>query len=147
MSELPENTVQKREQSLRCQLAGVSQAATAAEARRGVNAARADLSSGYGVGFGFIRSFGSPAGLDGIKLLYAVVADDGAQANIHVIVTGTALARLGYDRLPATADDDLQKWILEQLHKKAGSIARSHDRFAGLLEQHPIYLTSALIST
>ncbi len=143
MSELPENTVQKREQSLRCQLAGVSQAATKAEAERGVEAARADLaSSGYGVGFGFIKSFGSPGGLDGVKLLYAVVADDGRQADIHVVVSGTALATLGYDPFPATVDDDLQTWILEQLHRKAGSIAHSHDRYARLLEQHPICLSS-----
>lgn len=142
MSELPENTVQKREQSLRCQLAGVSQAATNAEAERGVEAARADLASGYGVGFGLIKSFGSPGGLDGIKLLCAVVADDGRQANIHVVVTRTALATLGYAQFPGTIDESLQEWILECLHKKAGSIARSHDRYARLLEQHPIYLSS-----
>jgi hypothetical protein len=142
VSELPENTVESREQSLQLQLQGVSQAATKAEAERGVEAARADLESGYGVGFGFIKSFGSPDGLDGVKLLYAVVADDGRQANIHVVVTGTALATLGYARFPNTIDASLAKWILECLHRKAGSIAASHDRYARLLEQHPIYLSS-----
>jgi len=138
VSELPENTVESREQSLQLELQGVSQAATKAEAERGVEAARADLESGYGVGFGFIKSFGSPDGLDGVKLLYAVVADDGRQANIHVVVTRTALAI----RFADTIDESLQEWILECLDKRAGSIARSHDRYARLLEQHPICLSS-----
>jgi hypothetical protein len=141
VSELRENTVESRKQSLQLQLQDVSQAATKAKAERGVEAARADLESGYGVGFGFIKSFGSPGGLDGVKLLYAVVAD-GRQANIHVIVSGTALGTLGCDPFQATVDDNLQKWILKQLHRKAGSIAASHDRYARLLEQHPIYLSS-----
>lgn len=138
VSGLPENTVEARERSLRLQLDGMSQAATKAEAQGGVKAARADLRSGYGVGFGLIKSFGSPDGLDGIKLLYAVVAEDGREANIHVVVTGTALAMLGYD----TIDESLQRWILDRLHEKAGSIARPRDRYAQLLEQHPIYLRS-----
>lgn len=142
MGEPPENTVESRERSLRLQLDGVSQAATKAEAEGGVEAARADLSSGYGVGFGLIKSFGSPNGLDGIKLLYAVVDDDGRQADIHVVVTGSALAMLGYARSPDTIDDSLQKWILRRLHERARSIASSHNRYARLLEQHRISLSS-----
>jgi hypothetical protein len=109
--EFSESTVESREQSLQTQLSGVSSAATKAQAERGVEAARADLASGYGVDFGFIKSLGSPGGLDGVKLRYAVVADDGRQADIDVVVSGTALAMLGHVQSRESVDESIQAWI------------------------------------
>ena len=87
-----------------------------------------------------MKNFGSPRGLDGIKLEYAVTDGDRV-ANVHAIISGTRLAMLGYPRVPDEADGQLLDWALEKLYLEAGSIARDHDRYATLLSRHPLYLT------
>jgi hypothetical protein len=89
--EAGENTVEAREESMRAQLAGASSAVTADEAAAALAAAQRDLAegrgAGYGVGFGYVKNFGSPRGLDGIRLEYALTDGDRV-ANLHVIISG-----------------------------------------------------------
>lgn len=137
-----ENTVEEREGSMRLQLAGGSAAVTATEAASGVDAAHQELAgraAGHGVGFGYVKGFGSPGGLDGIKLEYAIT-DGKRVANVHAIVGGTRLSILGYDRAVAEPDERLRKWALDDLYRLAGSIARDDDRYATLLTRHPLHL-------
>jgi len=137
-----ENTVEAREQSMQLQLDGGSAALTADDAVRGLAAAEQELAgrgAGYGLGFGYVKNFGSPRGLDGIRLEYAIT--DGVRtANLHVIISGTRLAILGYDRAVAVPDEALRGWALDQLYQSAGSIARSDDCYATLLNRHPLPL-------
>jgi hypothetical protein len=137
-----ENTVEAREQSLQLQLDGGSAAVTTDEAAAGLAAARQELGgkgAGYGLGFGYVKNFGSPRGLDGIKLEYAITDGDRI-ANVHAVISGTRLSMLGYGRGIDELDDELHAWALEQLYRQAGSIARNHDRYATLLCQQPLYL-------
>jgi hypothetical protein len=57
---------------MRAQLAGASAAVMADEAATGLAAAARELAEGggasSGVGFGYVKSFGSPRGRDGIRL-------------------------------------------------------------------------------
>ena len=76
---------------MQVQLAGDSSAVTREEAEAGLAAAHADLEGGrgegYGVGFGFVKSFGSPRGLDGVRVEFAVT--DGVRvANLHAVISG-----------------------------------------------------------
>jgi hypothetical protein len=139
-----EDTVAAREESMRVQLAGASSAVTAAEAAAGLAAAERELAggrgSGYGVGLGYVKNFGSPSGLDGIKLEYAIT-DGERVANVHAIISGTRLAILGYHRTVEKPDEQLHEWALDKLYRLAGSIARDHDRYATLLAQHPLQLS------
>ncbi len=137
-----ENTVEAREESMRLQLGGGSAAVTAEEAAAGLAAAEHELEqgrgSGYGVGFGYVKNFGSPRGLDGIRLEYAI-ADGERVANVHAIISGTRLSILGYER-SAEPDERLLAWALDELYGQAGSIARSDNRYATLLTRHPLQL-------
>jgi hypothetical protein len=139
-----ENTVQAREESMRAQLAGTSAAVTAEEAAAGLAAAERELAqgrgAGYGVGFGYVKNFGSPGGLDGIRLEYALT--DGERfANLHTIISGTRLALLGYRRTLEDPDEQLHARALNALYGVAGSIAYDEDRYATLLTRHPLYLS------
>jgi hypothetical protein len=138
-----ENTVEAREESMRVQLAGASPAVTADQAAAGLAEAERELvegrGSGYGVGFGYVKNFGSPRGLDGIRLEYAIT-DGERVANVHVIISGTRLATLGYKRWPGEPDERLRAWALDGLYDLAGRIARSGDRYATLLTRHPLHL-------
>jgi hypothetical protein len=138
-----ENTVAAREESLRMQLAGASAAVTAEEAAAGLAMAEHELAegrgAGYGVGFGYVTNFGSPRGLDGIRLEYALT-DGQRVANVHAIISGTRLALLGYHRTPEELDEQLHDWALKALYDLAGSIARDDDRYGTLLRRHPLHL-------
>jgi hypothetical protein len=142
--EADENTVEAREESMRVQLAGASAAVTADEAAVALAAAQRDFAegrgAGYGVGFGYVKNFGSPRGLDGIKLEYALTDGDRI-ANLHAIISGTQLAILGYHRTVEEPNAQLLDWALDKLYRLAGSVARDHDRYARLLSRHPLYLT------
>jgi hypothetical protein len=142
--EAGENTVAAREESMRVQLAGASAAVTADEAEAGLAAAQHDLAegrgAGYGVGLGYVKNFGSPRGLDGIKLEYAL-SDGDRVANVHAVISGSRLAMLGYHRTLEEPDEQLLGWALDKLYRAAGSIARDHDRYAILLSRHPLHLT------
>jgi hypothetical protein len=94
---------------------------------------------GYGIGFGYVKNFGSPRGLDGIKLEYALTDGDRI-ANVHAIISGTRLAILGHHRTVEEPDEQLLDWALDKLYRLAGSIARGHDRYATLLSRHPLHL-------
>lgn len=129
---------------MRTQLAGASAAVSAEEAAAGLAAAQRDLAegrgAGYGVGFGYVKNFGSPSGLDGIMLEYALT--DGVRiANAHAIISGTRLSILGYHRTAEAPDEQLLGWALDKLYREAGAIARDHDRYATLLARHPLHLT------
>jgi hypothetical protein len=141
--EAGENTVAAREESMRARLAGTSAAVTAEEAAAGLAAAQRDLADGrgarYGIGLGYVKNFGSPRGLDGIKLEY-VLTDGERVANVHAIISGTRLALLGYHRTVDEPDEQLLGWALDKLYREAGSIARDHDRYATLLSRHPLHL-------
>ena len=39
------------------------------------------------------------------------------------------------------ADEELRAWVLDQLYREAGAIARRDDRYATLLTRHPLHLT------
>lgn len=127
---------------MRLQLAGGSAAVTTEEAAAGLAEAQRELverGAGYGVGFGYVKDFDSPRGLDGIRLEYALT--DGERiANVHAIISGTRLSILGHDRSAVEPDERLRAWALEDLYRLAGSIARTHDRYASLLERHPLRL-------
>jgi hypothetical protein len=79
----PENTVEAREGSMRLQLAGApGAAATAGEAAAGLAEAQRELAgrrAGYGLGFGYVKNFGSPRGLDGIRLEFAITDGEGRE--------------------------------------------------------------------
>jgi hypothetical protein len=139
-----ENTATAREESMRAQLAGASAADTADAAATGLAAAERELSegrgAGYGVGFGYVKNFGSPRGLDGIRLEYALTDGERA-ANVHAIISGTRLALLGYQRTLDEPDAPLHDWALRALYDLAGSIARDDDRYATLLTRHPLHLS------
>jgi hypothetical protein len=138
----PENTVEAREESMHLQLAGGSAAVTAAEADAGLAEAQRELvgrGAGYGIGFGYVKNFGSPRGLDGIKLEYAIT-DGERVANVHAIISGTRLAVLGYGRAVEGPDEKLRAWALGELCQQAGSIARDDDRYVTLLTRHPLHL-------
>lgn len=138
-----ENTVEAREKSMRVQLAGTSAAVTAAEAAAGLAEAERELAAGrgagYSVGFGYVKNFGSPRGLDGIRLEYAII-DRERVANVHAIISGTRLAILGYHRTLEEPDEPLRAWALAELYGLSGSIARNDDRYATLLRRHPLRL-------
>jgi hypothetical protein len=137
-----ENTVEAREESMQVQLAGASSAVTREDAEVGIAAARTDIKSGrgsgYGVGFGFVKSFGSPKGLDGIRIEFAIT-DGERVANVHAIVSGSELSMLGKGRFSAT-DDEVLEWMFERLYQIAGAILQSANRYAKLLASHPIDL-------
>jgi hypothetical protein len=137
-----ENTLEAREQSMQLQLAGGSAAVTVAEATAGLEAARREFAgrgAGYGVGFGYVKNFGSPRGLDGIRLEY-VLTDGERVANVHAIISGTRLGILGYSRSIDEPDKELHAWALEELYRAAGAIPRSSDRYTSMLERHPLHL-------
>jgi hypothetical protein len=138
----PHDPVGEREESMRVQLAGHSSAVTQTEAEAGLAAAQADLAggkgSGYGVGFGFVKSFGSPNALDGIRVEFALT-DGQRVANVHAIVSGSHLASLRQDR-DAVPDQELLVWMYQRLYQISGAIARDHDRYRVLLENHPLAL-------
>jgi hypothetical protein len=90
-------------------------------------------------GFLRVKNFGSPRGLDGIRLEYALT-DGGRVANVHAIISGTRVALLGYDRMLDEADGPLHDWALRALYDMAGSIARHDDRCATMLTRHPLHL-------
>jgi hypothetical protein len=142
--DLAENTVQAREESMRVQLAGASSAVSAAEARVGVDEARREVTqgrgAGYEVGFGYVKSF-DRSGADGIELEY-VITDGTRVANLHVIVSRTALSVLGLDTWMTEADEKLRAWALDELYRAAGAIARGDDRYAVLLTRHPLHLVA-----
>src|SRR5262249_30580458 len=104
---------------MRVQLAGASAAVTADEAQAGLAAPQDDLAEGrgggYGVGFGYVKSFGSPRGLDGIKLEYAL-SDGDRVANVHAVISGSRLAMLGYHRTLEEPDEQLLGWALDKLY-------------------------------
>lgn len=135
----PENTVEAREESMRVQLAGP---VTAEEAAAGLAAAKRELAQGRGSGhslaFGYVKNFGSPRGLDGVRLEYAIT-DGERVANVHTIISGTRLSMLGYERTTEPGEG-LLSWALDQLYQQAGSIPLSHDRYATLLARHPLRL-------
>lgn len=138
----PENTVEAREESMRLQLAGGSAAVTAGEAAAGLAEAQRELASrgaGYGVRVGYVKNFGSPHALDGIRLEYAIT-DGERVAKVHAIISGTRLAILGYGRALEEPGEKLQKWALDELYQQAGSIARDQDRYVTLLTRHPLHL-------
>lgn len=139
-----ENTVAAREESMRMQLAGASAAVTADKAVAGLAAAERELAegrgAGHGVGFGYVKNFGSPRGLDGIRLEYALTDGERA-ANVHAIISGTRLALLGYHRTLDEPDEQLDDWALKALYDLAGSIARDDDRYGTLLTRHPLHLS------
>ena len=84
-----------------------------------------------------MKNFGSPRGLDGIKLEYAIT-DGERVANVHAIISGTRLAILGYGRALEEPGEKLQTWALDKLYQQAGSIARDQDRYVTLLMRHPL---------
>jgi hypothetical protein len=137
-----ENTVEAREQSMQLQLQGGSAAVTAEESSRGLAEAQQELAgrgTGYALGFGYVKNFGSPRGLDGVRLEYAIT--DGARtANVHVIISGTRLATLGFSRGLEEPDEEVRGWVLDQLYQAAGAIARSQGRYETLLSRHPLPL-------
>jgi hypothetical protein len=137
-----ENTVQAREESMQLQLAGGSAAVTADEAISGLTEAQQELAgrgAGYGMGFGYVKNFGSPRGLDGIRLEYAIT--DGVRvANLHVVISGTRLGIRGLSRAIEEPDEELRAWVLNELYQAAGAIAHSHDRHATLLSRYPLRL-------
>lgn len=138
----PENTVEARERSMQLQLDGRSSAVTAARAADGLAEAQQELASrgaGYELGFGYVKSFGSPRGLDGILFEYAIT-DGERVANVHAIISGTRLGILGYSRATDELDEKLRAWALDELYRLAGSIARSDDRYVTLLGRHPLRL-------
>lgn len=142
--DVPENTVEAREDSMRVQLAGSSAAVRAAEANAGVEEAMREVTegrgAGYEVGFAYVKSF-DRSGADGIKLESAIT--DGTRvANLHVIVSRTALSVLGLDTWMTEADEELRAWVLDQLYRAAGAIARSDDCYAMLLTRHPLHLVA-----
>jgi hypothetical protein len=81
-----ENTLEAREDSMQSQLAGTSAAVTVEEAAAGLAAADHELAhgrgAGYGVGFGYVKNFGSTRGLDGIRL-ECMLTDGERVANVH----------------------------------------------------------------
>jgi len=112
-----ENTVEAREQSMQLQLQGGSAAVTAEESSRGLAEAQQELAgrgAGYELGFGYVKNFGSPRGLDGIRLEYAIT-DGTRTANLHVIISGTRLATLGFSRALEEPEEELRGWALDQL--------------------------------
>jgi hypothetical protein len=50
------------------------------------------------------------------------------------------LAIFGFSRSVEEPDAELRSWVLDHLYRAAGSIARSHDRYATLLTRHPLPL-------
>jgi hypothetical protein len=92
------------------------------------------------VGFGYVKNFGSPRGLDGIKFEYALT-DGERVANVHAIISGTRLAILGYHRTLEEPDEQLLACALKQLYDIAGSIALDEDRYTTLLTRHPLHLS------
>lgn len=94
---------------------------------------------GYGVGFGYVTSFGSPNGLDGIKLEYAI-SDGERVANIHAIISATRLTILSHKHGAADPEAALHVWALAELYRFAGSIPLADDRYASLLSRHPLRL-------
>lgn len=127
---------------MRVQLAGDSSAVPRAEAEAGLAAAREDIEngrgSGYGIGFGFVKTFGSPNGLDGVRVEFAIT--DGERcANLHAIVSGSQLAMLGQPGRIAT-DDEMIAWMLDRLYQVTGAIPRGANRYAMLVTGHPLNL-------
>lgn len=55
-------------------------------------------------------------------------------------ISGTRLSILRGERWPEAPDDELLTWVLAELHPKAGAINRSDDRYARIVEEHPIHL-------
>lgn len=127
---------------MRVQLAGVSSAVRREEAEVGVAAARADVENGrgsaYGVGFGFVKALGSPRGLDGIRVEFAIT-DGERVANLHAIVSGSQLAMLGQPGRIAT-DGEMIAWMLDRLYEVTGAIPRNANRYAMLVTGHPLDL-------
>jgi hypothetical protein len=138
----PENTVEAREESMRVQLTGASAAVTAEEAAAGLAAAEREFTDGrgrgHGIAFGYVKNFGSPRGLDGIRLEYALT-DGERVANMHAIISGTRLSVLEAERTTEPGEG-LLSWALDQLYEQAGSIPISHDRYETLLTRHPLRL-------
>jgi hypothetical protein len=137
-----ENTVKAREASMQLQLDGGSAAVTAEDAARGLTEAQRELAgrgAGHGLGFGYVMNFGSPRGLDGVRLEYAVT--DGVRtANLHVVISGPRFGILGFSRGMEDPEEKLRDWVLAELYQAASAIARSHDRYATLLTRHPLPL-------
>jgi hypothetical protein len=142
--DVPENTVEAREESMRVQLAGASAAVSAAEAHVGIEEAMREATEGrgadYEVGFAYVKSF-DQSGADGIKLEY-VITDGTRVANMHVIVSRTALSVLGLDTWMTEADEELRAWVRDELYRAASAIARRDDRYATLLTRHPLHLVA-----
>ena len=136
--------MEAREESMRAQLAGVSAAATAAQAKAGLEQAMREVTTGrgvgYDVGFGYVKTFDQPSA-DGIELEYALT--DGTRvANLHVSVSRTALSVLGLDPWMTEASEELRAWVLDRLYCEAGAIARRDDRYATLLSRHPLHFAA-----
>jgi hypothetical protein len=133
----PADIVAEREDALRSQLIGNSPRVTADEAARGVKAARDDLASGvghgYGVGFGLIKNRGSVGSQDGITLVFAVT-DGQREATIDVLMSGTRLATIN------AQEQDADRFLWENLYRVVGAIPRGADRYAGIVGTHPITL-------
>ena len=136
-----ENTVEAREESMDLQRAGGSAAVTADEAACGLADAQRMLAgrgATSGIGFGFVKNFGSPRGLDGLRFEYAITDGDRI-ANVHTIISGTTLATLGYGRTVGEPDETLRTWALDRLYDLTRSMV-ADDRYIALLMQHPIHL-------
>jgi hypothetical protein len=128
---------------MQVQLAGNSSGVTREEAEAGLAAARADLESGRGsgyvLGFGFVKNIGSPRGLDGLQVEFAITDGDRV-ANLHAVISGSRMSMLGKQRL-GEVDNKVLDWMFSRLYEKAGVISRSADRYAVLLtEAHPLRL-------
>lgn len=129
--------IRDREESLEAQLAGRSQAVSADEAKAGIEAARSDLrsgkGSGYGIGFGYIKNFGSIGSQDGVTLCFAIT-DGEREANFHANVSRTQLATL------EAHGENVDAWIADRLYSIAGNFERCGDRYLEILLHHPLDL-------
>lgn len=131
--------VNAREKSLRTYLSGESRGVSKEQAKQGLATALAAVKGGKPIGFGLVKDLGSPAGTDGIRVEYAVT-DGERQATIHAIVPTETLGTLGYDGVAAPVDASLDAWVRTRLYERAGRTTDDGDRYAAVIEAHPIEL-------
>jgi hypothetical protein len=135
-----EATVEAREASMQLQLDSGSVAVTAEDASIGLTGPQQELvcrGAGYGLGFGYVANFGSPRGLDGVRLEYAVTTACGwptCTSSSAAPGSASSASAAGVEE----PEEKLRDRVVDELYRAASAIARSHDRYAALLNRHPL---------
>ena len=128
--------IEERTAVLHAMLAGRVDGVGPDEARRGLEAARANREQGYGgrtLGFGVIQARPLYEGGDWQQFLVAVT-DGERQAAITVSFSGSQIAALN------ARGEDVTAHLLDRLQGATGSLPNDGHRYENIILHHPIRL-------